>query len=103
MENDKKNQYKTISNEVASIEAKNWEMINKLREIDAWLIKHYSSKSKKIKVKKVIPTEYQTTREEYKENHSTKAISETVNMRNDKNVSMEEESETVLVEKKKTY
>ena len=62
MENDKKNQYKTISNEVASVEAKNWEMINKLREIDAWLIKHYSSKSKKIKVKKILPTEYQTNR-----------------------------------------
>ena len=71
------------------MEAKNWETINKLREIDAWLIRHYSSKSKKIKTRKAVKEEPTFSKEEIKENHSTKAISETVYMRNDKNISVE--------------
>lgn len=34
------------------MEAKNWDIINKLREIDARLLKHYNSKLKKAKPKK---------------------------------------------------
>ena len=86
---------------MSSIEAKNWEMVNKLREIDAWLIKHYSAKTKKTKPKKEVPIEYETKAESFKENYSVKAVSEKI--KNDKNIVIEDESEVVLVEKKKTY
>ncbi len=38
---------KNLNVEVASQQAKNWETINKLREIDAYLIHYYSNKTKK--------------------------------------------------------
>lgn len=52
VETERKNILRSLETDVAATETKNWEIINKLREIDARLIKHYNSKLKKAKPKK---------------------------------------------------
>ena len=46
-EQDKKLKIKALTSEISSLEAKNWELCNKLREIDNTLLNYYDKKSRK--------------------------------------------------------
>ena len=38
---------KQLSQEITSIETKNWELYNKLREVDAFLLQYYEKKTRR--------------------------------------------------------